>query len=130
LFGLAAALLRLARTYGRLGLARQLGVAWLGLALVVVWAEVGARSFFTVLNPEVYIPTARYSYPVIVPTMLLLVAGWSYWPRATPAGGPAPQQQRLWRAVRQAGPLLFWVGFLILDVASAITIANYYLRRY
>jgi hypothetical protein len=119
LLGIAAAALRLLLIFGGLGRSRQLAIIWLGVALLAVWAEVLLRGFFTVLNIKPYIPTARYAFPVIIPTMLLLVAGWSYWPW---------RSARVTGLVSRVGPVLFCAAFLVLDVQSMLTIAAYYSR--
>jgi hypothetical protein len=115
-----AAGLRLAHSWGGLGRVRQTALLWLGLALVAVWGIVLVRGLFTILEPVPYIPTARYAYPAIIPTLLLIAAGWSYWPRRLPP---------LSRAFEALPPLAFWLGFLGFDLASVTTIILYYAGR-
>jgi hypothetical protein len=119
LLGMAVAVLRLLPVFGSLGRPRQLAIIWLGVALLAIWTEVLLRGLFTVLDVRVYIPTARYAYPVIIPTMLLLVAGWSYWPW---------RSGRLTGLLVKLGPVLFCAAFLVLDVQSVLTIIAYYSR--
>jgi hypothetical protein len=139
--GVLAAGLRLARSWRWLGRVCQIALLWLGLALAAIWGIVLVRGLFTIFDPVPYIPTARYAYPAIIPTLLLLVAGWSYWPRHTRSQdpkhpdrlpppkaevgsiGPGPQALRAFRL------LMFWLGFLALDFASVTTIVVFYSGR-
>jgi hypothetical protein len=49
---------------------------FLGLALLLVWFAAFARGAIFIFVESVFVPSARYAYPVIVPTVLVLVAGW------------------------------------------------------
>ncbi len=50
---------------------------FLGLALLGTWMMTFARgSNYPIQLRPIYIPTARYAYPVVIPTMLLLNLGW------------------------------------------------------
>ena len=53
-------------------------VLLLGLALLGVWLPTVFRGL-GVLYGETWMPSARYSYPAIIPTMLILVVGWLEW---------------------------------------------------
>jgi hypothetical protein len=97
-----------------------MALLWLALAGMAIWGTVLVRGLLSSLDPVPYIPTARYAYPVIIPTLLLLVAGWSYWP-----GRRLARNQAL-RALR---PLVFWLGFLSLDIAAVTTISVFYSGR-
>jgi hypothetical protein len=45
-------------------------------ALIVVWGFALMRGSLSVFGGNVLIPSARYAYPVIIPTMLILTFGW------------------------------------------------------
>ncbi len=49
---------------------------FLGIALFAVWGVTFVRSENYVLLP-VFFPVARYAYPAIIPTLLLLLVGWN-----------------------------------------------------
>jgi hypothetical protein len=50
-------------------------LGFLGIALLGVWGMAAIRGVSTVFS-NVFIPAARYAYPVIVPTVMLFVVGW------------------------------------------------------
>jgi len=51
-------------------------VVFLGLGLLGIWGPSFVRGLnYIVYNP--YFPVARYAYPSIIPTMLLLTVGWA-----------------------------------------------------
>jgi hypothetical protein len=89
----------------------KLAIAWVGLAMLVIWLSVFIRGLPSLWG-QIYIPTARYGYPAIIPTMMFLSAGWC-------AGLPRPQWLKL-------SPYLYFVGFLVLDLISIITIVSFY----
>lgn len=51
----------------------------LGLTLVIVWGIAVLRGTTSLLSPDPLFPWARYAYPAILPTALLLCAGWLEW---------------------------------------------------
>jgi hypothetical protein len=53
---------------------------FLGLALVLVWATTLLRGANSAIS-AIFFPAARYAYPVIIPSMLILTTGWSQVPR-------------------------------------------------
>ena len=74
LLGLFGALILLIRRWRDMPWAALL---LLGAALLGVWGLAIFRSSNYLLRPlPVYIPTARYAYPAILPTLLILDAGW------------------------------------------------------
>lgn len=102
-----------ARVWNKLGAPARWAVLWGGLALLAVWASVLVRPLATVLDPKLFIPVARYGYPVIILTVWPLAAGWqALMGRARP-----------WLAV---GLLVF---FIALDVASLATTYQFYAGR-
>lgn len=54
-------------------------VGFLAIALVVPWALALARGSGDFLGGSPLYPWARYAYPAILPTALLLCAGWMQW---------------------------------------------------
>ncbi|MEP7358355.1 MAG: hypothetical protein ABI847_14000, partial [Anaerolineales bacterium] len=114
--GAAGGIFRVARGRGREPRSWKLAVAWLGLAMLVSWSTVYLRGLFTVIDGSVVLPVARYAYPVVIPTLLLLVAGWQQvfgarWTRANP---------RAWLALAP------WAFFLAVDIGSVLAILDYY----
>jgi hypothetical protein len=89
---------------------RQRALLWLGAAALLTWGTVFARGLFTVLDARVLVPVARYAFPAVIPTLLLLAAGWNRF-----TGSP-----RGWRA---AWPL---AAFLLLDLVSVVTLYQFY----
>lgn len=51
-------------------------VIFFGAALVLVWSAALMRGLSSILTGPVFIPSARYVYPVIIPTVFLLTIGW------------------------------------------------------
>jgi hypothetical protein len=49
---------------------------FLGLAMIGIWGAAFLRGLSSVLEGRDLIPVARYAYPVIIPTMLILNTGW------------------------------------------------------
>ncbi|UCD97438.1 MAG: hypothetical protein JSV42_10700, partial [Chloroflexota bacterium] len=49
---------------------------FLGFALLIVWGSAVLRGLPSVLDGSYFIPVARYAYPAIIPTMLILNIGW------------------------------------------------------
>ncbi|MBE0408171.1 MAG: hypothetical protein IBX69_00385 [Anaerolineales bacterium] len=46
------------------------------LSLVIIWGAALMRGVGSILGGNIFIPSARYAYPVIIPTMGILVVGW------------------------------------------------------
>ncbi len=91
----------------------------LGLALLGVWIPAVIRGIGSLFGWAL-IPVARYAYPVIIPTVLVLNVGWQellrlfgQWLRITPK-------------VQHAAYLLF---FAALDALSILTITRFYYGR-
>jgi hypothetical protein len=88
----------------------KMTMAWLALALLTSWGSVVLRTVPSMLEYYQTLPVARYGFPVIIPTMLVLVAGWY-------------TLLSRWQTLRILVPL----GILLaLDVVSAVTIYRYY----
>ena len=112
--GLGLALWRRRRTLPSLPWA---SLMVLGLALLGIWGiglVRGAGSFWT---SGAFIPSARFVYPAIIPTTLILSLGW------------LEIERRVWRRSRsQAGmlPVLTFGFFLALDVFALVSLVSYY----
>lgn len=98
----------------------QFALLWIVLAALALWIPTLLRGLFTVgrsAGTDIYIPTARYAFPAIVPTMLLLVAGW---------------RQTLLPAVRRNNKVFFqpetviFAGFIIVDIISVVVVLGFY----
>ncbi len=94
-------------------------VLFLSLALASIWGSAIFRSVMYTGTSHLYISVARYTFPVIIPTLLVLQAGWFFlistcWER----------YKNFWQKIL---PLMLWVIFyLILIGVSVATIVRYY----
>jgi hypothetical protein len=82
----------------------------LGLVSLLIW---GLALIWPLPYPWARItwPSARYAYPVIIPTVLFLAGGWwALWPRRA----------------RLIGMLALLVCLLVMNVAAIVTISSYY----
>jgi hypothetical protein len=90
----------------------------LGGATLAVWTFTWVRgSYYLIYRP--FIPSARYAYPVIIPTIAFLCLGWSLIAQKLSVVIRIPN--KLWIGI-------FGIFFLGLDMISVITIFNYYYR--
>jgi hypothetical protein len=89
----------------------------LALAVVGVWGFTLVRGVFYIIYINAFIPSARYAYPVVGPTMALL--GYGYWCMMSLLG----KGLRL-KPHYLAGALV--VGMIILDTWSVISIWRFY----
>lgn len=92
-------------------------LAFLGLAVIAVWGLAALRGTGTLVDSRTQIPVARYAYPAIFPTMLLLNAGWLELFR---------QVQSRFKIPQIFLPIGFFAFFITLDVVSIVTIVKYY----
>ncbi len=53
----------------------------LGLSLMLGWVAAGVRGIYSLLMADLLYPWSRYAYPVLLPTALLICAGWLEWIR-------------------------------------------------
>ncbi len=89
------------------------------VAMLCVWGPTLLRGLGQSLIGVVYVPVARYAYPVIIPTVLVLVLGWLEILRHI--------QKRLhvpWSALAS----LYIISFFVLDVYAIISLVSYYNR--
>ena len=90
---------------------------FLGISLVLIWASALMRGTGTLIDGRTFLPVARYTYPVIIPTMLVLNLGWLSLINETGNLLKIPK------------PLLISmliVFFLLLDVVGLMSIVKYY----
>lgn len=92
-------------------------LVFLGIVLVAVWSLALLRGTGTLVDSRTQIPVARYAYPAIFPTMLLLNAGWLEVFR---------QLQARFKLPEILLPVGFCAFFIALDVVSILTILRYY----
>jgi hypothetical protein len=99
-------------TIGRIkSISWRLAIAWVGLTMLIIWLSVFIRGLSSLFG-QTYIPSSRYGFPAIIPTMMFLCCGWFTW-----------LHRNRWLRLSVN---LFFVGFLILDIISFITIINFY----
>jgi len=94
-------------------------ILFMGIVLIGIWVQTFFRGIESVRS-TIFIPVARYAYPVIIPTMLMLNAGWleianllERWVHLSP-------RVKLW---------VYALFFLSLDLASVYSITYYYYIR-
>lgn len=93
----------------------------LGLSLVLVWAATLLRGVGETILVRYSLPPARYAYPAIIPTLLLLNLGWLQLARLL---GGWPAWQRLTRNGLAAG--LYLLTWLVLDGWALWSLMRYY----
>jgi hypothetical protein len=101
--------------------------------MLISWAMTLTRGIVYIALPDLYLPVARHSYPVIIPTMMFLCAGWLEsidgvrlaWLSLTGKEDADLQREAagvkidfLWVA--------FLASFLLLDLISLWSIVRYY----
>ncbi|MBN1668952.1 MAG: hypothetical protein JW862_17805 [Anaerolineales bacterium] len=95
--------------------------AFLGLALLSVWGATVLRGVGETILVRYSAPPARYAYPVIIPTLLLLNLGWLQLGRWL-ASQPALRRLRNERLATGLY-LLAWLG---LDVWAVLSVVRFY----
>jgi hypothetical protein len=90
------------------------------LVMLIVWGGAISRGVLYLGNNRLYLPVARYAYPAIIPTLLVLCLGWqaffSWIRRWEKAGALVPYLQ-----------MVIWFGFFAyLAVHSIVSILSYY----
>jgi hypothetical protein len=94
---------------------------FLGLALFGVWGATLVRGIDAVVSfsGRTFIPSARYAYPAIIPSLLLLNRGWLELMRQIDRLSPIPLKKAMFICYG-----LFFVG---LDLLSIISLRNHFL---
>jgi hypothetical protein len=93
-------------------------VSILVFAMGFIWLAALMRGVSAVIGGEVFIPSARYALPAIIPTMLVLSVGWYQWMQLIVRRTGIPRKATL------GVYLAFFVG---LNVLSLWSIYRYYL---
>jgi hypothetical protein len=97
------------------------GIPWaeftfLSAAVLGIWGAALVRGIHSIAG-AVFIPSSRYAYPAIIPTVWVLCAGWAEWPRLF---------ERWLRIPRWVKISVYIVFFLLLNLLSIWTIARFY----
>ena len=90
---------------------------FLAMAMIGIWGQTVLRGTHSLVYPGAFIPGARYTYPVIVPTLLMLNAGW------LELAGYISRRMHLASTVKYFVYFLFFLG---LDFAALLSIIHYY----
>jgi len=108
----------------------------LGIVIIAVWIPALVRGAIFLAIPQIYYPVARYIYPVIIPMAIVFSFGWlevfllltqflDWCARILKRTDVRPSELR-----KQPPPelqIVVYLGlFLILDIASIISIARFY----
>lgn len=89
---------------------------FLGFATLLVWGSTLARGFYTAIGTY-FIPSARYAYPVILPTALVFCLGWLELFRWL----------NRWLHISEKWFLLpYLVFFIALDVLAVYSVVSFY----
>ena len=91
---------------------------FLGIVLVGIWGQTFFRGIQSARS-TVFIPVARYAYPVIIPTLLALNAGWL----------EIAHSLERWHLPHHVKFWSYALFFLILDIASLWSVFYYYYIR-
>jgi hypothetical protein len=92
-------------------------IFFFGVSLVFIWGSTIMRGSSSILDGPYLIPVARYAYPVIIPTMLVLDLGWLelfYW------------LKRILKIPSVVAYAIFLTLFLGLGALSLLTIVKFY----
>ncbi len=110
--GLAGAFWRIRIGWKTYSAKQKATLLWLSFALAAVWGNAFIRTTLPVFGGSLFIPSARYAYPAIIPTMLVLTAGWHNIIRFS-------TNTKRWAAT-------LFLFFLTLAALSLTTIVQYY----
>jgi hypothetical protein len=94
-------------------------VIFFAASIVAIWGAAFMRGIGSVLTGPIFIPSARYAYPVIIPSILFLTIGWNEILRL---GG---NFLSLSSKFIYAFYILF---FIMLTFLSLLTLINFYYR--
>jgi hypothetical protein len=90
---------------------------FLGLSLISLWGAALVRGVTSYIDGGYFIPVARYAYPAILPTMLILNIGWLEITRWIEKLFKIPRKYQIWGIISI---------FLILDIVSVISISSFF----
>ena len=92
-------------------------IFFFGVSLLFIWGSTIMRGSGSIVEGPYLIPVARYAYPAIIPTMLLLNLGWlELFYRIN----------RIIKIPSAVGSAIFLILFLGLDVLSLLSIVKFY----
>lgn len=91
-------------------------IGFLGISLMLSWLSVLAKGNLDFLRGAPLFPWARYAFPAILPTSLVLCAGWLQWLEIVPVTRKAPAY------VKQAIFLCIMLGISFLAIMNAAQI--------
>jgi hypothetical protein len=94
-------------------------VIFFGSTLAVVWGAAIMRGIGSILSGPVFIPSARYAYPVIIPSIFLMTIGWNEILKY--AAHPFSLSKK-WQYT------IYFLFFVVLFFLSMISIINFYYR--
>ena len=92
---------------------------FLGFAVAGIWAQTFLRGIQSLVLGTIFTPPARYAYPVIIPTILALNAGWL----------EIAHFLERWHLPHHVKFWAYALFFLILDMASLWSVFYYYYIR-
>jgi len=106
----------------------------LGLALLGAWGSTLVRGAIYIGVPRQYIPTARYAYPAIIPTMIVLAFGWleifnwvtSGWRYLLQKVSSNRNNINYFNCPHGLQRALYVAFFVLLDVAAIVSIDRFY----
>lgn len=91
-------------------------IIFLFLTLIVVWGATLFRGEIFIFTSSIFIPGARYAYPVIAPTLFGFVYGWSVWKSYLTKILPV-SQVNVWSKIV---PTIFYISLCGLSIASIL----------
>jgi hypothetical protein len=120
LAGIAGALVAILRYIDRLERFPWAAMVVLSTTLAIAWLGTFSRGAIYMGIPRLYIPVARYVYPAIIPSLLVLTTGWFTFLNFVAKRLPL---KRFRDYLPNATFLLF---FVTLDVVSIFALVGYY----
>ena len=91
------------------------------IVLVLTWGSTFLRGAIYLASPQFYVPVARYTFPAIVPTGLILAAGWLFILSA-----PFALFKRWNKTPQVPAGWIYIVCLLVLDIYALWSIYQYY----
>lgn len=112
LAGVLGGVVLIGRRWIRMSTTEKAVFLFLLVVFVLIWLNALLRVIPNMfLRPNPLLPVARYAFPAVIPTMLLLIMGWS---------GNLPGGVRKWTA------MLLLLALFITNIISLITIHRFY----
>ena len=89
----------------------------LGVSVLMIFAATLTRGTNNLFSSAYYYSSARYILPVIIPIVFMLVVGWRNWGMGL---------QRVLGFAPRATRLVYWSGFVLLDIFALVGIIMFY----